>query len=169
LFQLVIDVDGDTSVAGMIGSGQWQIGSGAGNNADDDVTLSSWNNTWTADPNYGYVTGPNEGDSQLEEPTYASKKFYYRFFNSSTEAGATEAGFVYNTAGNWTTASSGSSYPQESADLTRVGGEESSSLSGTTVTGANDGWATTVAVPEPTTFALFGVGLLTLVVRRFRK
>jgi hypothetical protein len=140
-FQLVFDVNGDTDIGAMISNGCWTIGAEAAGTAsygaDDDVTVPAQNASWTLYQNWGSV----DSIGRYEETLYASTRFYFRFFNATELATATEGGLVYNTADTWVTATSALALEQAVADLARTGAA-ASVLAGSTEDMHLDGWAT---------------------------
>lgn len=162
LIQLVIDT-GTPTVFSQMTAGQLGIGSetalgGTVASAADD-TVGTWNTgSWTlaGSIHYAYSTAS-------DVTGYASKPFYFRWFNASTQLAATEAGIIYNSAGNWITPASESA---QSASANLSYGSDAQVTGSEYTTGALDGWATVAPVPEPTTMALMGLGLAAVAARR---
>ena len=140
-FQLVLDMNGDTDVAGMILNNYWSIGAEDPDaslyNAHDDVTIEAQNTNWTFVDDFRFVFN----SSLYDEALYASKRFYFRFFNAAMVGDASEAGLVYSTADQWVTAASSLDLEQAIPDLGRVG-TESTQIAGSTGGINEDGWAT---------------------------
>jgi hypothetical protein len=140
-FQLVLDMSGNTDVAGMISDNYWSIGTEDPDaslyDADDDVTITAQNTNWTSVDDFAFVFN----DSLYDETSYASKRFYFRFFNATLVGDATEAGLVYSTANQWVTAASSLVFEQAIPDLGKVG-TESTQIAGSTDGSNADGWAT---------------------------
>jgi hypothetical protein len=157
-FQLVLDLNGDTDVAKMISSNYWAIAAEDAQTtsygSDDDVTLPAQNTGWQFVAGYGYVYKL----SLYDELLYASKKFYFRFFNHAQVAQATEGGLVYNTAGTWVTAPDALNPGQATVSFGRTG-PENGNIAGSVDGSHADGWATMAApgslvVPMGTLFRL---------------
>jgi len=140
-FQVVLDMSNDTDVAGMISSNYWGIGAEDPNaslfGADDDVTIEAQNTNWTVREGSSFVYG----SSRYDETAYASKRFYFRFFNAADAGAATEAGLIYSLSNQWMTADSALNPVQADANLGRVGAE-SAQIAGSTDGTHLDGWAT---------------------------
>lgn len=177
LFQIVLDVNKDTDFAGMISAGEsgggWGIGSedwmysedNTPDNygADDDVVLAS--GAWmVADhPTLGLVAGLPATAAEIGAE-HTSTPYYFRWFNAPTIEDATESGVIYNP--DWVSPAVQAT-PINTAILTygSVGHGESSEINrGSEIAG--EGWQSMPMVPEPGTFALFGIGLLTVALRR---
>ncbi len=168
-FQLVVDPGGNTDFAAMIAAGNagtgWGIGaedwmnsgSTADYNANDDVVIAGFN-YWEAlpDDGVGYLpaltTTVADGGNN-----YWSTRFYFRWFNSDDPATATEAGVIYNPT--WQTVPNELIPPNEAVLTYGGAGNAGSELAG-------EGWQSMPMVPEPGTFVLFGIGLLTVAARR---
>ncbi len=169
VFQLVVDPGGNTDFGAMVAAGSsgagWGIGgethmfsgSTADYNADDDVVISPFH-AWVgvAEWDAGYLPGTQTAVSD-NGTDYWNTQFYFRWFNSDDIATATEAGIIYNDS--WVTPPNELT-PADVATLTYGRpGNDGSELAG-------DGWQTMPMVPEPGSFALFGLGLLTVAARR---
>ncbi len=136
----------------------WVVGASAATDVIVDSTL------WLdAGEDLGYF---NQVNSALLD-SYAAQPFYFRWFDASTEAGATEAGIIYGTSGwNIGGAPPAPTEPAVSLDYTDIGSSGSALLSG----GANGaGWQTVAAVPEPGSMGLLALGLVTLVARKRKR
>lgn len=182
--QLVIDANGSSSAyntqfsqmtGGQVGLNSDSTPStfgGVAPSASDDVVgnPAAWSSsTWI--PYSG--TGPGfytSGKADVAGTTeYAGKPFYFRWFNTSDPATATEAGVIYC---NDLSGSSGAAWTVPAANSTiTVGFNYTDSNSNATgskgPTGSPDGWATIAPVPEPGTIGLMLVGLVAVGVRRF--
>lgn len=170
LFQIILDVGKNTDFGKIITTGQsghgWGIGDEnwmySGDTSDygaaDDVVLaeSSW------------VLGPGLAGLEPTPATIAAENtstpFYFRWFNAATIADATEAGIIHNP--DWVTPGVAAT-PMGTVQTTYGldGGADSTTINrGSEIVG--DGWQSMPMVPEPGTFALFGIGLLTVALRR---
>ena len=169
LFQVVIDRGTVTDVASMIANDTLQIGVGASYGADTDVTIDLQNSNWNpAHPDLGQagVGGPNSLYSDYDGATYGGSTVFIRFFNAATEGAATFGGLIYND-GTTPWSLPADSAPANAAYISRIGGD--AGTLGTTHAGGADGWAATIAVPEPASFALFALGMLTMGARSLRR
>lgn len=148
LFQLVLDMDGDTDVGAMISNKYWAIGGEAAEtsdyDADDDLTIDAQNAHWGLIHGFAGVSE----ESLYDDSQYASTRFYFRFFNAADTGDATEAGLIYHTTGAWVTASAAIVPDQAIADLARTGGD-ASDLFGSTDGIHADGWATMSGTVNP--------------------
>jgi hypothetical protein len=172
LIQLIIDVGNDTVFSSFESTGQLGVGGetalgGTMSTASDDV-VGAWESAYwynASGSTYAFSSDgvtPFAGQTTVLSDTYASKQFYFRWFDSSTAGGATEAGFIWDTA--WTTPAPLATAVDQNIDYATV---TASGTGGGTQSGAN--WATVAAVPEPGTMALFAIGLVTMAVRRRRR
>lgn len=165
LVQLIVDVGNNTDVGSMITSGQLGIGSetalgGVNATASDDI-IGTWNSgAWTFyAPSGNHYIGTIVSDT---DPN-ASRRFYFRWFDATSQGSATEAGLIYNSANAWVTPADSTS-PSANANLAY--GVDANVTGSQFTAGPDDGWATVAPVPEPTTMALMGLGLAAVAVRR---
>ena len=168
LVQVVVDVDGFTDVQGMIDSGMLNVGSETGlggvyaGSADDVAYNAVSFGTWEYNATFTDYEG--SGGYDVDE-AYGTKNFYLRWFNSTSQGSATEAGFIYHTSAGWAVPATSDS-PSDPV----VADWGAPSVAGSTwAADENGGWATVAAVPEPGMLGLLAVGLMTLVARRKRK
>lgn len=182
LFQLIIDPLGDTNLDGMVNWANQGIGWGIGAedhmysaqldpddpdsgyatpatyNAQDDVVIAQGNWEDWGDGLYGLY--------QDETPLPINTKAYIRWFSTESlpespdNYSMVEAGLIYNDA--WVSAAS------DTAEPTLInfayGDAPNTGTKGIEYDG--EGWQSMPMVPEPGTFALFGIGLLTVALRR---
>jgi hypothetical protein len=150
LFQLVMDMNGDTEVGAMISNNYYAIGGEAGDTgdygADDDETVDLQNAQWSYLQEHDYGSVSKIG--LYDENDYASTRFYFRFFNAANTNDATEAGLIYHTTNAWITASSALAFEQAIADLARVGAAAVDLFGSTDGVHAN-GWATMPGAVNP--------------------
>lgn len=163
LVQLIVDVGNNTDINGMITSGHLGIGSetalgGTIASASDDI-VGTWNSgVWTfyaASANHYINTVTSDTDPN------ASRRFYFRWFDATSQGAATQAGIIYNSANAWVTPADALATPP-TVNLSYVQTDPN-------VTGSENGtsgWATVAPVPEPTTMALMGLGLAAVAARR---
>ncbi|OVE75222.1 hypothetical protein BVX97_05265 [bacterium E08(2017)] len=156
VFQLIVDTGNNTDVGSMISSSDWEIGAGhTANNQNEDFVLDTGN--WVPS------AGGWFNDSVNVDPSTAAagSRLYVRFFNSSSLSTATHVGFIYDDG----TDSGGRQWltPADLGNATLNLDRDGVGLAYTQGTGSNaDGWATTIAVPEPGTIALMLMGIMTL-------
>lgn len=165
LIQLVVDAGNNTDFSAMFSGGQFGVGGeatfgGTVASASDDIVITDW--TWLYNGVFGqhYVA-----TTTSDVDPYSLDRFYFRWFNAPTEGAATEVGIIYNSANAWLTPTDAfTPVGGVAVDITYAGGPN---ITGSEYTaGGNDGWATVAPVPEPTTMALMGLGLVAVAARR---
>ncbi len=170
LFQLILDVGKNTDFSKILTAGESGNGWGIGTEdwmysgdpsqygATDDVVLAEA--SWVLGPGLAGLQ-PTAATIQAEN---TSTPFYFRWFNAATIADATEAGLIYNPG--WVTPAVAAT-PMGGVQTTYGldGGQDTDIINrGSEIVG--DGWQSMPMVPEPGTFALFAIGLLTVAARR---
>ncbi len=184
MIQLVIDVDNNTSMAaltsgyiGLTGDANWAAA--IHSTAENDIIYQADTRFWldVSDPSAPEYDGMAYVDYYITSITgndaWAGSAFYFRWFNSDSQAGATEAGFIYGSGGvggisGWSLPSA--TTPPATPNVFYTDVDYGAGALGTTYTaGSNDGWATVAPVPEPGTMALFAIGLVTLGASRRRR
>ena len=174
LVQVVLDMGNNTDFGSMETSGMLAAGSevefgGVHSSATDDVVVGAFQEgfwVWTS----GFDDMNGAGKYDVGDVSQA--EYYLRWFNGSTYAGATEIGYLYgeNHVGGtgWLT-------PEDTGGVTPSPSYSDATYGavGTSGTiydgGANDGWATVAAVPEPGSMGLLALGLVTLVARKRKR
>jgi len=171
---------------GWPGTGMWGSNPADGNNwvcqlVDAGTSAPDWNalltayqgGTWNQgtvlDSNMfdGNAATPGFADSYAADNTFNGHYIYIRFFNNTS----TQAGFIYSTA--WVTPGADNGLLAQSDAPTGIlgtimtaGGPALGAASADISAGDGSPGFTTVAVPEPTSLALFGLGGLLVGLRR---
>ena len=165
--EMVVDLGAETlfsefeaGAIGLTGDGTgWDVAASAV--TDTVVTFDKWLLNGT---DLGYFL---EIGTPVLPDTLAGETFYFRWFNSATVGGASEAGVIYGSTA-WTLGDPDPSPTKPAIFLDYTYGEASGS--DLTSGGANGaGWATVAAVPEPGSMGLLALGLVTLVARKRKR